>query len=79
MHQYKIIYTDYSAEGAPTTNKHYTYADSAETAQTKYEELNKVYSATEEGKLFKAYKVEVQVSVYKSLEDPASFFAQFRA
>lgn len=74
MHQYKIIYTDYTEEGAPTNIRHHVYADNAEQASVRFAELDAM--RYEEGG--KMYKVQLQVCVYKTVEEPAAFFAQFQ-
>lgn len=83
MHQYKIIYWEYSDEGALTSRKHVLYADTAEQAQNRFEELNAQYrdvfdpETGEKVRTVKAYKVTFHVATYKQVEDAAAFFAQF--
>lgn len=85
MNQYKIIYTDYDENGALTNNKHCIYTDSADQAQTRFEELTRQYrmeADPETGKptpKYKAFKVELLVATYKKIEAPAEFFKQFEA
>lgn len=83
MHQFKIIYIDYSPEGAPTNIKHHVYADTVEQAQVKFEELNSQYRTafvdeeTGETKKYKAYKVQLLTAAYKGIDNPSEFFKQF--
>lgn len=82
MHQYKIVYTEYSEVGALTNISHVAYCDTAEQAHVRYDELNKLYRqginpSTGEEMQFKAYKVVLQVAAYKTITDVSAFFSQF--
>lgn len=73
MHQYKIIATAYSEEGALTSNKTVVYKDTPEQAQQSYEAFKN--AKQENG--FKAYSVKLLIAAYKTIEDAEAFFAQF--
>ena len=73
MHQYKIIATRYSEEGALTAEQTVIYKDTAESAEQTF----LLYKQMKQDSGMKAYKVELQVSAYKPIADAESFFAQF--
>ena len=83
MHQYEIMYTDYSEQGAPTNNKHYIHPANIAECKQKYEELSRqqrtvvVNEETGETKTYKAYKVEVKVATYKTIDKPDDLWAMF--
>lgn len=67
MHPYKIVLTEYTAEGAPTANVSRVYADTPE----EFNELYKSYKAQKYENGFARYKVEPLVSGWNavSMED----------
>ena len=82
MHQFEIQYIDYSEAGSLTNNKHYVHPANIAECKQKYEELNRaqrtvVNEETGETKTYKAYKVEVKVATYKTVDDVNALWAMF--
>lgn len=81
MHQFEIIYTDYNEKGALTNNKHYLHPANIAECKAKFEELNRQQRTIvdEDGTehAYKAYKVEVRLATYKTVDDVAALWAMF--
>lgn len=83
MHQFEIMYTDYNEKGALTNNTHYLHPANIAECKAKHEELQRqqrtvvVDEETGETVTYKAYKVEVRLATYKTVDDVAALWAMF--
>ena len=81
MHQFEIMYTDYNEKGALTNNKHYIHSANVAEAKQKFDELSRQTRTVvdDEGveHTYKAYKVEMRVATYKTIDNPAELWAMF--
>lgn len=71
--EFKVTYTDYTEEGAPTQAKHCEYFSTADAAEQKYNELNRIRYPNGQ----KTYKMGLEILTYKEVTDVAAFFTQF--
>lgn len=74
MHQYKILFFDYTEEGAPTNREHHVYCNTPEELLNEYNRISGM--RYENG--WKMYKVTVLTAVYKPIPDVDAFFAEYQ-